>query len=161
MVFTRVVTTGVVIGVVVGGCFFSRLFGGFGLISCQIGAFHMAIAVVVEKVGTVPSAVVGAQFILIDEAPLFTGIHMDEQIPLAFQFVPCCVEGVFSLRHALHKAAFGEGNVLHCDIACIQPQCAAAEVPVAGDIVLHHSKTGLGDKSAVIGCLIFHFPSKW
>ena len=59
-------------------------------------------------------------------------------------------------------AAFGEGNVLHCDIAldaCIQPQCAAAEVPVAGDTVLHHSKTRLRDKSAVIGCLIFHFPS--
>ena len=77
VVSTMVVTTGVVIGVVVGGCFFSRLFGGFGLVSCQIGAFHIAVAVVVEKVGTVPSAVVGAQFILIDEAPLFTGIHMD------------------------------------------------------------------------------------
>ena len=57
-----VVTTGVVIGVVVDSCFFSRLFGGFGLVSCQIGAFHIAVAVVVEKVGTVPSAVVGAQF---------------------------------------------------------------------------------------------------
>ena len=39
-----VVTTGVVIGVVVDSCFFSRLFGGFGLISYQIGAFHIAIA---------------------------------------------------------------------------------------------------------------------